>query len=254
METKNAKHAGESIFFYTFHKCASTLFSSFILKNIENLEHVNYASQMYTGNNIDKLSFEPNGFAYGPIRLSADPNSAVYNKLVKPVTEIDFVRNITAVFFIRDPRDIIVSLYYSLAYSHGFSPVKEIEAKQKQIREKVQSMTIDEYALDTAQNISNNFIKLNELSKACDRKVIIKYEDMINNWEFFAKNLCKYINIRPDILNQIYIKSRPRKKEDIMSHQRSGKTEGFRDKLKKDTIKSLNHSFKDILKIFNYKE
>jgi hypothetical protein len=33
----------ESIYFLTLHKCASTLFSDFILKNIIGLRHIDYA-------------------------------------------------------------------------------------------------------------------------------------------------------------------------------------------------------------------
>lgn len=104
----------ETVYFYTFHKCASTLFNSYILKNIKGLQHVDYASQIYGGKKINKkLNFRDKGFVYGPIRLSADPMSSVYRMLVAPTSGHEFIRDKIAIFVVRDPRDILVSAYYS---------------------------------------------------------------------------------------------------------------------------------------------
>lgn len=35
------------VFFFTFHKCASTLFKNLVLKSIEDLEHVDFATAIY---------------------------------------------------------------------------------------------------------------------------------------------------------------------------------------------------------------
>jgi len=65
------KYLPKSIYFYTLHKCASTLFSDFVLKNVNKLIHVDYASQIFTGKiQIGKqLSFKEKGFIYGPLRI-----------------------------------------------------------------------------------------------------------------------------------------------------------------------------------------
>lgn len=244
------KNSYESVYFYTFHKCASTLFSRYILKNIEGLRHIDYAGQIYSGRN-GRITFEEKGYVYGPIRLSAQ-QGAVYERLVQPTSRREFVRDKIAIFMIRDPRDILVSAYYSFAYTHSFSPVQEIRERQAQARIELQSQTIDEYAVDRAARIAANFETLDMLSQACERRVVLRYEDMIDNWELFVADLTRYINIRPAVLSQIFKQSRPREEEDNSSHRRSGQVGDFRRKLKTETILTLNGVFAAVLKRFHY--
>ena len=246
------KNSYESVYFYTFHKCASSLFSGYVLRNIEGLRCVDYASQIYSGRKNDAVTFERNGFVYGPIRLSANPMSPVYKRLVEPAIDSDFIRNKIAIFLVRDPRDILVSAYYSFGYTHGFSNVDEIKEVQEQRKIQIQSKTIDEYALEAAHGTLRNFETVDRLNKACTRSVVLKYEDMIENWDSFAKGLTKYINIKQQVLAQIYAQTRPREREDTKSHRRSGKPGGFRGKLKAETIAFLNTTFEAVLERFQY--
>jgi hypothetical protein len=240
------------VYFYTFHKCASSLFSSYVLRNIEGLRHVDYANQIYCGKKIKNLIFHEKAFVYGPIRLSARPVSPEYQMLVQPATEYQFIRDRIGIFFLRDPRSIIVSSYFSFGYTHGLSPVAEFRARQEESRRMIQSKTIDQYALDAAGGALSNFDRLQELSKVCKRSVVLKYEDMIDNWDVFVEDLTKYIDIKPAVLAKIYEKSRPRVEEKTDSHRRSGRPDGFREKLKPATIASLNRTFEGVLEQYQY--
>ncbi len=249
---KNVSVSNESVYFYTFHKCASSLFSSYILKNIEGLCHIDYAEQIYKGENVDNVIFEKEGFIYGPIRLSVSPNYSVYEKLVKPASTNDFIKNKIAIFLVRDPRDILVSDYYSSGYTHGFSPVEEIQKAQKQRRNQVQSQSVDEFVLDNSSKVLSDFKTVDKLSKACNQGIILKYEDMIDNWDYFTKGLTKYIEIKEKVLTEIYKRSRPREKEFKMSHRRSGKPGNFRSNLNTSTVTFLNTKFEAVLEQFQY--
>jgi hypothetical protein len=244
----------ESVYFYTFHKCASTLFSEYILKNIEDLKHVDYASQIYSGSMaIDKqLVFKEKGCIYGPIRLSADPMSPVYKMLIKPTSEHKFIQDKISIFFVRDPRDILVSSYYSFGYTHGFSSVKAIRERQEAIRNTIQMRSLDKYVLESADVQVTNFKTLNELANVCKRRIILKYEDMVNDFESFITQLCKYVVIEENVIQEIYQRSRPKHKEDTLSHRRSGQAGGFRSKLKEKTIECLNSRLEETLTIFKY--
>lgn len=241
----------ESIFFYTFHKCASSLFSGYVLKNLRGLKHIDYAKQIYRLNTGD-IIFEKTGFVYGPIRLSADPASPVFKRLVQPASDTDFIRDKIAIFLVRDPRDILVSAYYSFGYTHGISSNLCIQEIQKQRRAKIQGISIDKYAANQSDHIIANFETVEKLSSACDRCIILRYEDMIDNWEVFSSGLTRYTDINPQALKQIYRKSRPRKSEDKTSHRRSGKTAGFRHSLQQDTLMRLSTKFAGILERYNY--
>ncbi|ASQ89737.1 hypothetical protein CHL67_01300 [Prosthecochloris sp. GSB1] len=247
------RNPGESVFFYTFHKCASTLFSAHVLKSVRGLRNVDYARRIYAGGHTGTAEFVDKGYVYGPIRLSAIPGSPVYENLVGPASEKDFIENRIAVFLIRDPRDILVSSYYSFGFTHGESGVGEIGLHQRMRRERIAGRTVDDYVLDAAPVVRANFLKLGELNEACRRSVVLRYEDMIFDWELFTRELTKYLDIGPSVLRRIYAKSRPRSKEDRSSHRRSGMPGGFRDTLRGRTVDQLNEILGEALDAHGYR-
>lgn len=242
----------ESVFFYTFHKCASSLFSGYVLRNTEGLRNIDYASRLYQGREPKSIKFEKYGYIYGPIRLSADPSSIVYQQLVQPLLDKDLMKDKKIIFMIRDPRDILVSKYYSDGFSHGLSPSWEIRQRQLNRREKVKNMTVDEYVLELAQNIKWGFDKMHELYQSCPKNKILKYEDMIYRWNLFAEDFTEVVSVKKKILTQIYNKSRPSKSDNKWSHLRSGIARDFERKLKKDTVRYLNEYLKPVLETFDY--
>lgn len=245
----------ESVYFYTFHKCASTLFSEYVLKNIQGLHHIDYASQIYLNgrNNRQKLTFRKRGFIYGPIRISAGETGPVGKMLVQPTIDHDFIRDKKALFLVRDPRDILVSSYYSFGFTHGLSKVDELREAQEVTRKMIREQTLDEYVLQAAESQNHFFITLYNLSNACQRSVILRYEDMIDDFDTFAEQLLKYVFLRDSVIQAIYKKSRPNKIEDTTSHRRSGQVQGFRHKLKEGTIEALNEKLAATLTLFGYK-
>ena len=88
--------------------------------------------------------------------------------------------------------------------------------------------------------------------QGCERSVIIKYEDMIHDFALFTGQLGRHIVLDKHVIQEIYLRSRPKQEEDKQSHRRSGKTEGFRSKLKQETIESLNHRLEQALAKFGY--
>lgn len=75
---------------------------------------------------------------------------------------------------------------------------------------------------------------------------------MINNYDYFLSQLRNFITIDDNVAQEIYNRTRPRHKEDISQHKRSGKTGSFRDKLKEETIDELNKKLEKTLNIFQY--
>jgi len=173
---------------------------------------------------------------------------------VNPTIQHDFVRDKIAIFFIRDPRDILVSSYYSFGFTHGFSKVDTIKVRQEANKRRICEMTLDEYVLESADKQVELFKTLYWLSKTCRRGVVLRYEDMINDFDGFAEELSQYIALEDATIEGIYQKTRPREKEDVTSHRRSGKVEGFREKLEKSTILAVNNKLADILTLFDYRD
>jgi hypothetical protein len=198
------------------------------------------------------VTFKEKGFIYGPIRLSTDPLLAIYTRFVEPASRTDFIRDKIAIFLIRDPRDILVSSYYSFGYTHGFSTVKELEEQQRQAQELIRRKTIDAFALEVATAILNHFHTIDRLSQACNRGIVLKYEDMIDNWEKFSSGLTKYLDIGQKTLRHTYEQTRPLENESEMGHRRSGRPGAHRDKLLASTVEALNIIFAPVLTRFHY--
>jgi hypothetical protein len=251
-ETEERTAVKESVYFYTMHKCASTLFGRFVLKNVRGLEHVNYASQLYRGGDADDISFSERGFVYGPIRVSANPSRPTYKQLIEPMCRPEFVRDKRATFLVRDPRDIIVSSYYSFGYTHGFSPLEQTATRQHERRQTISDKPIDTYAVESLPHILRTFEVMHALVQACERGVLLKYEDMVADWDSFASGLTQHFDLSRAVLREIYERSRPRQKEDQTSHRRSGKTGGFREKLAPATVETINAALAPVLKRFEY--
>jgi hypothetical protein len=242
----------DSVYFYTLHKSASGLFSDYVLKNVRGLRLIDYADRFYNGDPVECVTFEEKGFIYGPIRLSTGPPTVIYSRFVEPASGIDFIRDKIAIFLIRDPRDILVSSYYSFGYTHEFSTVKEIEEQQRKTRELVLCKTIDAFALEAANATLNHFHTIDRLSQACNRGIVLKYEDMIDNWEKFSLGLTKYLNIGRKTLRHTYKRSRPLENESETGFRRSGKPGAYKDKLLTSTVDALNIIFAPVLTRFHY--
>jgi hypothetical protein len=241
----------ESVYFYTLHKCASGLFSDYVLKNVRDLCLMDYADRLYNGYPVETVRFEERGFIYGPIRLSTGP-STIYDRFIEPASRVDFVRDKLAIFLVRDPRDILVSSYYSFGYTHNFSAVKEIEEQQLQIRELIRGRTIDAFTLELAPGWLTYFESLERLARACRRGIVLKYEDMIHNWEKFSSGLTQYLDFSRRVLRRIYKLSRPLDKESETGHRRSGRPGAYKHKLLPPTIARLNIIFEPVLTRFHY--
>lgn len=242
----------ESIYFFTFHKCASTLFSRYVLKNIKGFHSIDYAKYLANKPNSHnkKLIFHEKGFIYGPIRLSAI--QLEYSSLVVPTSKPDFIKDKTAIFFIRDPRDILVSAYYSFGFTHKLNPVEEKRREQLERRKLIQSLSVDEYSLMHADQQVEYFNRLKAVASNCDKKLILRYEDMIENFDLFISQFKEIVDIEDEVVRLFYEKSRPKKTVDNSSHRRSGMTKRYQEELKPNTIEVLNDKLQQILKDFKY--
>ena len=175
-----------------------------------------------------------------------------YQKLADITSDPEFVRDKIGIFFVRDPRDILVSSYFSFGYSHGLSPVDELRDLQQGARSEIQAVSLDEYVLASAKEIGRNFEILWDLKNACQRSVLLKYEEMIENFDLFLSQFTKFVSVDPSVAREIHERSRPSQKEDASSHRRSGQVGGFRGKLKPETLDILAKELGPILSKFNY--
>ena len=241
----------ESVYFYTLHKCASSLFAGLVLPNALGLRHIHYARRIHRSSREFPLRFESRGHVYGPIRVSADRQSPVYEKFVQHVASPDFVKDKKAIFFVRDPRDILLSAYYSFGFHHKLSPDLNVRSRQLAVRSSLQSTDIDEYVLSNAVFFQRSFRMISELCDASQFGLVVKYEEMILDFDQFVASVNQFFDLTPAVIRHTHNVSRPKQNE-VDAHRRSGQPGEFRRKLKPETVESLNLILADVLQEFGY--
>jgi hypothetical protein len=188
--------------------------------------------------------FKPNGYLY-----------SVFGGMIEDIPKLEKYK---IVLMVRDFRDILVSEYYSIAYSHIAPDIHgnkyELFVEQ---REKARESAIDEYTVAESDRVYNTLQRYKTLLiDKYPNVYITKYEDMINDFRGWLNNLlynCE-LNIRPDFFTALLERNeriRP-KDEDIHRHIRKGKPGEYKEKLKQETIEFLNAKFSPMLLTFGY--
>ena len=241
-----------SVYFYTVHKCASTLFSNSILSQVRFLKPIDYADRIYRGAKIEGFDLKENGRLYGPIRVTSFPDGPLYEPFVKYFTTPGFTRNKRCLFFFRDPRDVIVSSYYSFGWSHGLSQNPEVRKFQEQNRQQIQDQSLDAFALSEAVRARGQYELMAQLIDTCEDATVITYEQMIRGDRGFYKAIQNSLELSSATVEEIYKETRPVKKINHESHRRDGSIGGFRKELKNSTIERINAILENVLNRFGY--
>lgn len=241
----------ESIYFYSLHKAGTSIITQ-TLRQVTNLKHVDYETMIFNNELREKPVFHDHGHLYGIFRITQPNEAVMYTTLKQYIVTPEFVKNKTLVLMVRDPRDILISLYYSVRDSHVISANPQLREQALRQRSLLQAMSLEEFVLEKAPRIPIRFEILHQLSQNCRQKVILKYEDLINDFGGFMEGFEKYIKIPPDKKDELYRASRPRIQEDAAAHKRSGKIAQYREKLSPATQQKLTEICRPALELFGY--
>ncbi len=155
------------------------------------------------------------------------------------------------IWLTRDPRDMLVSLYFSIAKSHV---VKDGDYARLQERKVVNSMDIDSFVLSRKKSYLRNFeVYRNKLPEKYTK--IIRYEDVIYDKPDLLKAIAEHFDLPID---KIAIEKIAKKHdlipdaEQVTSHVRQVHPGNYKDKLSPETISKLNVDLESFLAFFNY--
>jgi hypothetical protein len=238
-----------SVFFVTFHKTASSFFAKNILPNTRNLVFRNYAGQIFR-NEKPNIRFQERGYLYGPVRLSVE-SGPVYENVVKPLLEQGWLEKQPVILFLRDPRDILVSYYYSQAYSHPLSDNQNIADGQLRNRKKVLDMGIDTWVLWYADFLKKYFESVFFIKRNNKNCTILTYEELIFKPEQLWEKLTSILTLDSSLKNKLLAETRPVENKDHNKHRRDGEPGNFSKYLKGETVLILNDKLKPILDHYN---
>lgn len=164
------------------------------------------------------------------------------------------------VHLVRDPRDVLVSLYFSVALSH-LPPKVTSESGEKlksgfdRDREIARESGIDSFALAWAGKIYREYSETMEVLQSASPG-IWRYEDVIFSKISWVKEMLRFLQMEPppnEVLREIIgpLDILPAT-EDTSEHIRQVKPGDHRSKLTIATIEQLSERFAPILKSYNY--
>ena len=250
----NGKHEGnkdrESILVFTLHKCASVYVSKILQKlykdtditsiNLEAYLALSELPSPHTIHTLDdkifkekiKNSFKPLGYLYAVLR---DP---------KLLELIDNILDYRTLLVLRDPREVLVSAYFSFGYTHASPIVKSKREEFLAWRNTIVSQTVDEYVLATKDVWREKYTYYCQKLLRQPNVLFMKYEDMVSDFDNWLNTIIEFLKIDPDRkkLNKIINKAK-QKQVNPLARKR---------KLKPETIDILNSEFREVLDLLGY--
>ena len=235
-----------SAFVFAFHKSGSTLINNMLAEYCSKIGASTFSlfdkafEQGVSTNAIQADAaecFKERGYIYTGFRHY-------------PKFDIDLSGH-PVVLLARDPRDMLVSLYFSIRNSHE---IPEGEERLRRNREATSEMDIDDFVLNSWGVYMRAFERYKtELSKGY--LTIFRYEDVIYDKEKWLGDVVVALGLGQ---NLAYVRKVANKynvfpsREDANKHIRQVHPGNYKEKLSPKTTEKLNELLKDFLVYFEY--
>jgi len=243
-----------TVYAFSLPKAGSVLLDS-ILRTLSERVGVTYVSLMgdffglgLAEKNIPSEAskvFADNGYCFGGFR--AFPKTF----------EIPNLATRKSIFLLRDPRDMLVSHYFSMRSSHP-DPGKILTTSRQSLprRDKALALSVDQYALDLADFYARHLARyMKVLGENRDCFTVFRYEDVIFKKRAWVADICDAFgwDVPKRTVNKIADKNDvvPRGENEARHIRQVTPGDGMR-KLQPETIEKLNELFETQLSYFGY--
>ncbi len=238
----------ESILFFTTQKCASRYVGEIIeqMALAEGMLPIDYDAYV----TMSKVPRNLRPFSEEGTLGRAFPHHGYYFGPIGSYRDIPRIEDFRVFLQLRDPRDVLTSLYFSTAYSHAL-----INQKMVDRRKKAKSMSVDEYVLANSAQYERIYKQYCEVLQKNSKIFFLKYELMVSEFDDWIMKLSEHIGLDQHSALIAVIKNKASFKvesEDIYSQRRQVTPGDFRRKLKPSTIEALNKQFSTVLDQFQY--
>jgi len=254
---KNLVTGKKSILFFTTHKAAS-MFIYGIAGELSYLGGFRYYSiNKHNLDEKDPNSWKEEDCCYAPLRFLSPAE-----KFLLPSIDKACLGKFNIILHLRDPRDVLVSMFFSHAYSHsrklgGFNPSDEM--RQKWIAGGIDRFILDEgrHGKSPAEGVLLRYELYCEHILNKPNVIFVKYEDMVSDFQKWLSQIIPPFNIL-NVREVIRVLMEEHKhafkvgKENVMKHKRNIMPGDHKEKLEPGTINKLNLMFKDVLQELNY--
>ncbi|GJL92358.1 MAG: hypothetical protein DHS20C04_20170 [Hyphococcus sp.] len=149
---------------------------------------------------------------------------------------------------LRDPRDVLVSMFFSWGYSHP--------GVDKDLRARLRSEGLDEFVLRESAALKEKYELYVRNYLSLPDTILLKYEDFVLDRPAWLSAFLRLCDIDPEQRHYIRLgKNNPAAKvreEDKFSHIRKAAPGDHEEKLKAGTIAELNSAWANILPALGY--
>ena len=247
--------AGGPRFAFSIHKCGSTLMHSMIRAVCTRAEipAISIPDLMFSNGILDPQ------WAADEALLPAFRRNILYfgfRHLPDILTAPDFdLRARRFVLLVRDPRDALVSQYFSYGKKSGSHaiPAKNAEEFRKRL-EAAGDRLIDEYVLAASRNLHKKFEAYRD-NLDFSKGLLRRYEDVFFDKETFLAEIFDHfkISVHRTIIAEVARDNDVRpEKEDETKHIRKGTPGDHAEKLQPATIATLNERFREVGAFYGY--
>lgn len=247
---------GTGAVFFTTPKCASTFVAqtlSLIERESSNVKTYNYEGLYWNTGHTD---------VYRSINRDAErlfsKSTAIYGPL-RHYVEVPGIENRPVVLMLRDPRDAVLSSYYSVAFSHSLPGGRQARKNYIARREHAKSLSPDEYVAYALTEYLPKYEIYAEKILGLKNVTFISYEEMIHDIELWARRFIEGLGLTASdgLVTKIkaaYLSGKPDESsiETVENHRRNGAHGQFKEKLKPETVELLNREFSDIIREFSH--
>jgi len=246
----------KSFFLFFLHKAGSTLLSSLFYEYCEkiNISLVDFPSIAFlSGEDISNMKISSKELLFKEINYGYIGWREFWDEI-----PVDILTKSNNILLVRDPRDRIVSWYFSMAYSHTTPKQGPIIEGIKEIRNQILKYSnINEWIKSNPEVIelmNEPLIKYNKRLYANNTR-IYRYEDVIFKKEDWLRDMLFYlgIEINEEILKVVVdANDKLPANENQKSHIRQVNPGNYKKHLSPEIISYLNDEFKDQIRQYNY--
>jgi len=243
-----------SVYVFSLPKAGSVLLDN-IMRGLSEQVGVTYVSLM---GEFFKLGLAEQDVPSATSKVFADKGYCFGGFRAFPKTfEIPNLATRKSIFLLRDPRDMLVSHYFSMRSSHP-DPGKILTTSRQSLprRDKALVMSVDEYALDLASYYVRQLSRYIDVFEAHrENFTVFRYEDVIFEKRTWVADICKAFDwgVPARAVNKIADKNDvvPRSENEARHIRQVTPGDGMR-KLQPETTEKLNELFETQLAYFGY--
>lgn len=119
-----------------------------------------------------------------------------FRQIYHPLTDAKLSNN-HKVLLVRDPRDMLVSYYFSMAKSHAVPETGEVRNRILKTREAANSMDINEFVLSGfTTDMAKHYQRYVDFHKSQKSVKTYRYEDVIFSKRSWVRSMAKYLELK----------------------------------------------------------